>query len=102
MTTKASAENKAYVVFFTKEGCSPCERMKQQTLSDPEVVTLLNEKLLLYEAEYPAFEAIELSGKFEVKAFPTLLVFGPKGVKIGEMIGGQSATSLVTFFSKRA
>ncbi len=100
MTAKAASENKCYIVFFTKEHCPPCDRMKEQTFADPEVVTLVTEKTLMYEAEMPEFDAIDLAEKFQVAAYPTLLVFSPRGLKIGEMIGGQSVTSLITFLEK--
>ncbi len=100
MTSKAATESKCYIVFFTKEHCPPCDKMKEQTLSDPEVVTLVSEKTLMFEAEMPEFDAIDLAEKFQVTAYPTLLVFSPRGLKIGEMVGGQSATSLITFLEK--
>ncbi|MBX7241593.1 MAG: thioredoxin fold domain-containing protein [Bacteroidia bacterium] len=100
MTSQALSEDKPYIVFFTKEHCPPCDRMKEQTFSDPEVITLLTEKTLIFEAEMPDFDAMDLIEKFQVVAYPTMLFFSPKGVKIGEMIGGQSTTSLVTFLEK--
>ncbi len=100
MTLKAASENKPYLVFFTKEHCLPCDRMKEQTFSDSEVITLLSEKTLILEAEMPDFDAMDLIEKFQVTAYPTLLVFSPRGLKIGEMIGGQSSASLITFLEK--
>ncbi|OHD77880.1 MAG: hypothetical protein A2023_03385 [Sulfuricurvum sp. GWF2_44_89] len=42
-------EQKPLMVLVTKNGCRWCEVLKQKTLKDPKIVTILNRDFILYE-----------------------------------------------------
>lgn len=102
LTGIADVNNKCYILFFTKDHCPPCDRMKEETFTDPTVVSLLQEKAIMFEADIQEFDGIALAEQFEVSAYPTLLIFSPKGVLIGKLIGGQSVISLISFLETLA
>ncbi len=97
LTQQASNQGKSYILFFTKENCPPCERMKEETFTDPALAELLMEKSLIYEAEIPDMEAYQLAIEYNVVGYPTMLLFSPSGVLLGRLVGGQSVTSLTDY-----
>jgi thioredoxin-related protein len=46
---RAVKEQKPLMVLVTKTGCKWCDVMKQKTLKDPKVTTILNRDFVLYE-----------------------------------------------------
>lgn len=97
LTQQASNQGKSYILFFTKENCIPCEKMKEETFTDPDLAALLMEKTLIYEAEIPEMEAYELAIEYHVVGYPTMLLFSPSGVLLGRLEGGQSVRSLTDY-----
>jgi len=47
-TGQARRTGRYVMIMFTKEGCSPCERMKQDVLTDPDVQTYFTKNFLSY------------------------------------------------------
>jgi len=47
--TQAARDGKHVMIMFVKDGCSPCEKMKQQVLSDPVVQTYFQSHFLSYQ-----------------------------------------------------
>ncbi len=97
LTERASNEGKSYIIFFTKENCPPCERMKEDTFTDPALAELIMEKSFIYEAEIPDVDAYALAGEYGVVGYPTMLLFSPSGVLLGRLVGGQSVDSLTEY-----
>lgn len=100
LTSSANQSRKSYIIFFTKDHCPPCERMKADVFTDPTVVELISKKSLIYEADIQDFDGMDLAERYEVNAYPTLLIFSPKGILMGQLIGGQSVVSLIAFLEK--
>jgi thioredoxin-related protein len=93
---EAKSQNKSYVLYFTTPTCSPCKRMKAETWTNPELVSLMRQKVFVYEADVELFDALAAAQQYEVSVFPTMIFFTPKGKVIGKLFGFQSARKLVS------
>jgi protein disulfide-isomerase len=92
---KAKAENKLVLVNFTgSDWCGWCIRLKNEILSKPEFETFANANLVLLEIDFPRrkaqSEALKqanqaLAQKFGVQGFPTLVVLGSDGRRVGDL-----------------
>lgn len=100
LTTQAAAEEKLYIVFFTKNYCPACEKMKEDTFTDPDLVDLMTDLAYIYEAEMPEMDAVALAEQYNIQAYPTILIFNSRGTLIGKLVGGQSAAKLIEFLEK--
>jgi len=65
----AKTENKAVFILFSTKYCRWCNKLKETTLKNPEVITRLNQEFIVLfldrdEDEYPS--------KYKVKAVPTV------------------------------
>lgn len=97
LTQQASKQEKIYILFFTKENCQPCERMKTETFTDPTLAELMTEKSLIYKAQLPDFDAYALAEEYHIVGYPTMLLFSPEGKLLGTLVGGQSASTLTNY-----
>lgn len=102
MTAQASTQNKCYMVFFSKDNCIPCIKMKEDTFTDPELIHASQEKVIMFEALMPNLDAFSLAQEYGVVSYPTLLVFSPKGVLIGKLSGVQTPAQLMNVIRKLA
>jgi thioredoxin-related protein len=75
------------------QNCIWCRRLEAQTLKDPEVVQLVNERYVPVEID--ADEDSELARDFGVRVFPTLVWTRPDGKIVETHEGYISATRLL-------
>lgn len=92
---RAAREGKCYMVYFSREKCLPCERMKQETFANPDLIRLFGDHLLSFHAHMSDLEALEIATSFEVTVAPTLIFFKPNGEIIGKLFGYQTADKLI-------
>lgn len=101
---KAKAENKVLLMDFTgSDWCVWCQRLDAEVFSKEEFKKYAEANLVLLKLDFPRASkqsAAEkkrnqaLLEKYDVKGFPTVLVFNPAGEKIGSLgyqPGGPSA-----------
>ena len=78
--TKAKAENKHILVFFTgSDWCSPCKRIKSEVYTSEAFISFANEKLILLMADFPKRPENKLSEEQESKNKALARVFNPRG-----------------------
>ncbi len=83
--------NKPVFAFFTgKKWCGWCKKLVAQVLSKPEFAKYANENYIMLELDFPRRdrskitpEMIELSKKFGVKGYPTVLMLDHKQNLLG-------------------
>jgi len=86
-------ENKKVFMFFWAEWCKFCETMEAQTLSEPEIVTYLNENFVSIKVESDANK--QLANRYFVRGLPTLWFLGENGEKISSLPGFVSKAQLL-------
>ena len=91
----AAQENKAYMVYFTRTNCLPCQKMQAETFKDPELVALAQQKILAYKANVDDFQSMDIAEQYKVSVYPTIIFFTPQGEIIGKLFGFQAAAKLI-------
>lgn len=75
----AKKENKIIFLDIYASWCGPCKMLKKNTFSNEEVGTFYNEKFINYAIDGELGEGPELSNKYKVSSYPTLLFIRPDG-----------------------
>lgn len=70
---KAKAEGKLIFMDCFTTWCGPCKRLSAQTFPDPSVGSMFNERFINVKMDMEKGEGPELSARFGVRAYPTLL-----------------------------
>ena len=94
---KAQTEQKKVFVDFYTVWCGPCKLMSEKVFPDPQVGAWFNEKFVSYQvnAEDKAFAA--QVKKYQVRAYPTLLVLDASGNVLGRQEGALEPALLLKF-----
>jgi thioredoxin-related protein len=110
--SQAKTENKLVLMDFTgSDWCPPCKKLKKDVFSSEEFATFAKANLVLVEVDFPrakkqsaelkkANEA--LSTKFDVEAYPTVVVLSSDGKQLSKDTGydGSSAKDFVAKLEK--
>lgn len=81
-------ENKPYIVLFTASWCAPCQRLKKEVFTDPQIAALVNNNYLAYYIDLENFDDLEVNSKlFHVEQLPTILFFNPVGRQTDRAVG---------------
>lgn len=79
MENEAQEEGKPYYVYFTADWCQPCQIMKKNVFTLPEVYELSNAKYLAIMIDVDEFNGQELSKQYDVQGIPTIIFFNSEG-----------------------
>jgi protein disulfide-isomerase len=109
---KAKTEKKLVLADFTgSDWCPPCKALHKNVLSDPEFKKYAKDNLILVEIDFPKRKKQDpelertnraLAEKFQVEAFPTVIVFDSAGkeVKRESGYGGETAADYIAKLKK--
>ncbi len=94
---KAKAEKKLLFVEFTgSDWCPPCKKLKSEILSTADFAEYAKKNLVLVQLDFPRSKEQsaelkkanqELSKKFGVRGFPTVLVLDGEGKELDRQVG---------------
>jgi thioredoxin-related protein len=92
---QAKAENKAVLINFTgSDWCGWCIRLRKEVFAKPDFEEYASQNLVLVEIDFPKRKELPdalkkanraLAGKFDVEGYPTLIVLGADGQKLGKL-----------------
>jgi len=92
---KAQESNKPILINFTgSDWCGWCIRLKEEVFSKPQFKSFAAEQIILLEVDFPRRKSLptsekkknqELSQKYNIQGFPTLIILSPEGQQIGKM-----------------
>jgi thiol:disulfide interchange protein len=98
----ADAANAEKLVFIdvSTSWCGYCKKMKANTYTDASVINLVNSKYISKSIDAEKGEGIAIAKKYNVRAYPTVLVLNAKGelLKTGE--GYLKPNQLIQFLDK--
>jgi protein disulfide-isomerase len=92
---KAKADNKLVLLDFTgSDWCGWCIKLHREVFAKPEFREYANKNLVLVELDFPRAKQIDkdllhknmkLAEKFQIEAFPTIIVINSDGKVIGSL-----------------
>ncbi|WP_276089830.1 thioredoxin fold domain-containing protein [Pedobacter sp. JY14-1] len=107
ITDKAKMENKYIFMDAYASWCVPCKEMDANTFPKKEVGDFINERFVSVKVQMDQLkndndkvkswyvDAKEISGKYEVSAFPTILIFNTSAELAGKILGFRDANELI-------
>ncbi len=84
---RAALENKYIIVDAYTEWCGWCKVMEKETFCDSAVASFINTNFVPLRIDFEDSLGVVLSMKFRVWAYPTTMVFNPKGQLVGKISG---------------
>ena len=92
---QAAAEKKMLLLDFTgSDWCGWCMRLDHEVFSQAEFIEYAKDRLVLVKVDFPRAKPQteaekqqneQLSEKYKIEGFPTIVVLDPKGAKVGEL-----------------
>lgn len=98
---RASKEKKPVLAFFTARWCGACKALQYAALPSSEVQRLIGERYIPLKVDLTSGEPNELAERYEIKAFPTLVLISPDGNVIDRTLGAMSAVDLAAFLGRK-
>ncbi|MEG2555231.1 MAG: DUF255 domain-containing protein [Odoribacter sp.] len=87
---KAKEENKLVFMDCFTSWCGPCKMMSKEVFSQQVVGDFFNAHFINLKVDMEKGEGMELSKKYKIKAYPTMLVLDVEGNVVYKILGGQS------------
>ena len=81
----AHAENKSMMLLFTQKNCYYCDELNEKTLSNPEVISKLNEKYITVVIDIN--DPSKVADKYKVFGTPTIIFLDSNQKEIGKIEG---------------
>jgi thiol:disulfide interchange protein len=72
-------QNKIAILDFWASWCAPCQKLDEETFSNPELAAYINQNFLVYKVNVDTFDGMEVANRFEVESFPTLIKLNSRG-----------------------
>lgn len=92
---KAKAENKYIFVDAYTTWCGPCKWQSKKVFPQEKVGTFFNKNFVSFKLDMEKGEGISFAKKYNVRAFPTLVYFNPKGEMVHKTVGAAPADKLL-------
>ncbi len=92
---KAKQENKLLFIDCYTSWCGPCKMMANNVFTQKEVGKYFNEHFINIKMDMEKGEGREISTRYKVMAFPTMMVIEPSGRIAWRMLGAQQADQLL-------
>lgn len=93
---KAQKENKMIFLDCYTSWCGPCKALAANVFPTKEVGDYMNPKFVNIKIDMEKGEGPELNRKFQVSAYPTMIIFNKNGEEIGRVIGGGNVESFLS------
>ncbi len=87
LLAKAKAENKLVFIDGYTSWCGPCKLLAKQTFPQKEVGAYMNPRFVSCQIDMERGEGPELAKRFNISAYPTMLVLRPDGTLVDKIVG---------------
>ncbi len=94
---KAEKENKPIFLDAYASWCGPCKLLKNTTLADEKAGRFFNEQFINVTFDMEKGEGQKLARKFNVSAYPTLVIINPEGEPLAILEGYVKPDKLIKF-----
>ena len=90
----AKQENKMVFIDFFTTWCGPCKKLSSEVFPDKSVGEYMNKTFVCLKMDAEK-EGAELAKKYEVKAYPTMVILNDKGEVVTKVVGYTPASGFV-------
>lgn len=94
---QAALQNKYIFVDAYATWCGPCKMLKAQTFTDDKAAAFYNSNFVNVAIDMEKGRGPELARQWQLRAYPTLIIFDPKGKPVLGSVGFIKADDLVKF-----
>jgi thiol:disulfide interchange protein len=94
---EAKSTNKLVFIDVYATWCGPCKQLKQKTFTDKKVAEFFNQNFINVSIDAEKGVGVELSNKYAVSAYPTLIFTNAEGAPVLYTVGYMSASELISF-----
>ncbi len=94
---QAAAENKYIFVDAYATWCGPCKMLKATTFKDPKVIAFYNKNFINVSMDMEKGMGPKLAAEWRMEAYPTLIIFSPKGKPVLGSVGYIKASDMLKF-----
>ena len=91
----AEDQKKLVVVDVTASWCPPCRKMDQEVYPNPEFIEFARRQVFMRVDADDDPEGRKVAGRYNVHAYPTLLVLNARGEEVQRLTGGRSVRQLI-------
>lgn len=93
----AAKQNKYIFVDAYATWCGPCKMLKARTFTDTKAAAFYNANFVNVAIDMEKGRGPELAQKWQLRAYPTLIIFDPKGKPVLGTVGFINASELIRF-----
>jgi thioredoxin 1 len=94
---QAAAQNKYIFVDAYATWCGPCKMLKAKTFTDSQVAAFYNKNFINVSIDMEKGMGPQLAKEWQMQAYPTLIIFSPKGKPVLGTVGFVDANTLLKF-----
>lgn len=94
---QAAAQNKYIFVDAYASWCGPCKLLKATTFKNNKVAEFYNSNFINVALDMEKGQGPELAAQWGIQAYPTLIVFTPKGKPVYGTMGFIKSNDLIKF-----
>lgn len=94
---QAAAENKYIFVDAYATWCGPCKMLRATTFKDPKVIVFYNKNFINVSMDMEKGLGPKLAAEWQMQAYPTLIIFNPKGKAVLGTVGYIKAGEMLKF-----
>ncbi|GAA3969262.1 thioredoxin family protein [Mucilaginibacter dorajii] len=94
---QAAAKNKYIFVDAYASWCGPCKLLKATTFKDGKVARFYNSNFINVAMDMEKGDGPQLAAKWGLQAYPTMIIFDPKGKPVYGTVGYIKADDLIKF-----
>jgi thioredoxin 1 len=94
---QAALQNKYIFVDAYATWCGPCKMLKAQTFTDDKAAAFYNSNFVNVAIDMEKGRGPALARQWQLRAYPTLIIFDPKGKPVLGSVGFIKADDLIKF-----
>ncbi|RYU95571.1 thioredoxin family protein [Emticicia agri] len=78
---------KPIILDFWATWCIPCRKMEKETFADPDFAAYINKNFLVYKVNIDTFDGMDIADRYNIDAYPTLVLLDSKNKYINRYKG---------------